>query len=492
MPEESTDPAPVGLAKSSDWDTVFAIHTDDANIAIRNHNANARRNDPARPVSLSHTGHDGSLNARFGDWQIINTGGDALIHFELPLTAVKVTLGKTIVREFAEGVARVEINFGLMPPPPHPATKPPKIPGGTKHTLGIIGKKAAAAASVPPSIAMVLGLDLKGNTDHFLATVALNHLEAWINDNLEVFDAVLSTITLNTLEDSGAFSFLRPIYTTYAFAKNDTGGVLGVLCLTEGSTTDPHTLPQQVSPDAIPPGHQTGFLISRRRVLTDLLLAELPKNYPGTEGRFALNEAGDVIALTQPTDCTIITDDGKNYEGTLDELRVSVMGTRITVEGQTTVKVSPGIHSRCRTFSSHTFSLVDLANGSQTITFGPCPEFPDDPPQHEIIKDDWVTAVEIVAGVIAAIITAVAAAMTAGTAGMLAGAVVGMLVGGATAAIAATPEILLTIGTDDAPTADILALNIVAPITWPDPGKFRLTSADLSDSLRLAGKLWDT
>jgi hypothetical protein len=491
MSEESRNSAPSGLAKSSDWDTVFAIHTADANIAIRTHNANARRNDPARPVSLSHTSHDGALNANFGDWQIINEGGDDLICFELPLTAVKIALGKTDVREFAEGSAKVEINFGLMPPPPHPATKPTKVKGGTRHALGILGKKAAAAASVPPSIASVLSLELKDNTDKFLTTVAGNYLEAWMNDNLEVFDAVLGIITLNTLEDAGQFAFLRPIYTTYAFAKNDTGGVLGVLCLTEGSTVDPHSLPQQVSPAAIPPGHQSGFLISRRRLLADLLLPELPKNYPGTEGCFFLN-AADVIELTQPTACTIITADGESHSGTLDELHVSVQGTRITIEGQTTVKVSEGIHSRCRTFSSHTFSLVNVGNGSQTIAFGPCPEFPDNPPQHEVIKDDWVTAVEIFAGLIAAIITAVAATMTGGAAGVLAGVVVGMLVGGGTAALAATPEILAAVGTDDAPTADILALNIVAPITWPNSNSFLLTSADLSDSLRLAGKLWDT
>ncbi len=492
MPADPNHTAPTGLAKSSDWDTVFAIHTADANAAIRAHNANARRNDPARPVALSHTGADGALSAQFGDWQIINEGGDNLICFELPLSAVKITLGKADVRAFAQGCAKVEINFGMMPPPPHPFTKPAKVKGGTRHTLGIVGKQAAAAASMLPSVASVLGLDLQGNSDHFLATVAGNYLEAWINDHLEVFDAVIAIITLNTLEDSGQFAFLRPIYTTYAFAKNDTGGVLGVLCLTQGSTTDPHSLPQQVSPCAIAPGHQSGFLISRRRLLADLLLAELPKNYPGTEGCFALNAAGDVIELTQATACTIITADGKSCAGTLDELRVSVQGVRITIQGQTTVKVSAGIQSRSRTFSSHQFSLVNLGNGKQTIAFGPCPEFPDEEPHHEIIKEDWVTAVEIVAGLVAAIITAVAATMTAGAAGVLAGVVVGMLVGGATAALAATPDILAAVGTDDAPSADILALNIVAPITWPNSNAFLLTRADLSDSLRLAGKLWDT
>ncbi len=69
---------------------------------------------------------------------------------------------------------------------------------------------------------------------------------------------------------------------------------------------------------------------------------------------------------------------------------------------------------------------------------------------------------------------------------------VGVLVGGLTAVAEEAPDIIANAGTDDAPAADLLALNISAPITWPDSKAFRLTSAGISDSLQLAGELWDT
>ncbi len=493
---ESDSSSTGDMASALGWDTVFAIRTADANAAIRAHNAQASQNNPSRPVSLSQSDKEGGIMADFGDWQIVNEGGSAQIYFELPLQNVKVTMGPSDIRSFTDGTVTVAVNFQFMPPPPHPSANTPKVPGGTKHHLQIVGQAAASAASMLPSVATVQNLMLTGNTDDFLTTVASDYLATWLNANLDYFDAVLATLTLNELEDNGEFAFLRPIFTNYAYCKTDDGGLIGVLCLTEGSSTDPHTLAQQVTAVAIPLGEQCGFLISKTKLVQEMLLPLMAKNFPGSEGNYAVTPDGGGISLTSAVDCTIncLDDQGNptSKAGSLQALELRIEGDRITLETQTQVTVSPGIHAQNLATVTRQFYLMTQSTGKQTIAFRPDPEFPDAQPLQSVIIDPWVKDAEIGAGVLAAIITAVAAAATGGAFGIAAGMAMGVLVGGATAVVAATPEWIALANTDDAPTADLLVSNINSPIIWPNSNVFRLTSAGLSDSLQLCGRFQES
>lgn len=453
-------------ASTYGWDTVFAVRVSDANAQIRR-----AKSSPSNFECSPEAGT--TVRGTFGDWQIGLGGDDKLIHLYLPLHTAQVdnTHG---VHALAGVTAEVELQLQFVPK----ANPLLSTGGAVTHHLRVNAQKRTL--DEPVATVSALHVDRGRPELGFLDEVLLRTgLELWLNQNLATFQHVFSVVEVGE-HATGAFSWLRPTSVSYAYVDGTSSedSYLGVLCMTEGRSSD--KLLQQLSVNAIPSGARAGFLISRTMFLENILLPNLPSVFPGTRVEdFALMEDLRGIEARGQLPMAPVPHDGKTYTPTLEQLTVRISEQEIHFSAQTRVEVSPGIFSHCEHQSFLTLGLEERSSGA-TFVFKQVRE----PSQHDWtthadgfdIADKILEVVVVLVGVLAIVLTGGAAAVATI---LIAGLLFGL--------VQITPKIIAAVGTDDAPAIDLLVLNATRSIRWTDGADFVPHSAFLNGSLQLGG-----
>ena len=279
---------PATTASTRGWDTVYAIRFADVNGAI----ARAGSSPDAfqyREGSTAGTGIEGE----FGDWRL--TGGSGrLVQLTLPVPAMFIReydasgqVANVVERRHVDIV--ITLQLSALPQP----DTPPGAGGGTVHELrvhlpNIAGPFGASVVTVDDVIYPAMSgahTQPASDADPVNREVVRLLFADWINtvENLQGFNHAFCAVNLNAKATEGQFQWLMPVHMSYAVSQGPTPdtGIFAVLCMT-GAPGDQRPIPesQDISPNAIPTGTNSAFLISKERFLSKLVM-------PGLSSQFA-------------------------------------------------------------------------------------------------------------------------------------------------------------------------------------------------------------
>jgi hypothetical protein len=472
-----TEPAPSSVDQSADtygWDTVFAIHIDDVNNSIKK----AMKANPSDyPVMWSATDDaDGiSVVGRFGAWAVVPGGSGGILRMLIPMTA-NVTFGGTTTA--VSGSAHVDLRLTYL----HDADLAAK--GKVRKHL----KVNVDALNGDPSgrAAVVVKIDFAGKEPGFVLAAGIQSLlQSWLDENLDEFDHVFTSVDLNRMADKDQFQWMQPTDVAYAYADlpdSAGGGVLAVLCMTEGRSSGGLIL--QVSPFAIPNGQRAGFLISRERLIEKLLLPCMPHVFMGSRSAdFAISATGDSIQLSSTNPSFKVQDkDGNSYTAQLTSFQATVVGSELRVESHTETEVSPGVKALCHSQSFLAVTLVNNPDGAQSLKYADARPAIN---EHSTWTDPGFTIAKDVLIVLSIVAAAIATVLTAGAATVALVLAVGLGLGVAGIDIALASEEYEKDGAG--PEIGSMIFDSQAAINWPDSQDFKLGSANLNVSLQLGG-----
>lgn len=235
------------------WDTVFAIRYDYVNTAIA---ASGRV-----PATFDQTDQDESetwnMSGTFSSWALtVGGSGHAIM---MSLRVPSVTLTRTSHSDQTRTDVEYIVRVSLVPVA---AGKGPD--GGQLVNFTIAGPKSGVNREIA-----VKDIIYEGSESDTTVRFALRgFMEDWLNEHVETFDFVFSTVNLNSRADRDHWQWLRPTATSYAVIddrKTLASGIFAVLCMTEGR---PIARDQEITMDTIPPGDNAAFLISKERFLS--------------------------------------------------------------------------------------------------------------------------------------------------------------------------------------------------------------------------------
>lgn len=456
------------------WDTIFAIPVSDVNKSIVN-----KKSSPA-DFKFENTADKIFAQGNFGNWQIITGGSGSLIRFSLPITNLTGYYGDPKITFTSSGpvTANIQVKLQFLP---H-ANQPDKPEDGTFHELVIRTESGDAADPVVSLISLDMGDSLI--TPGLGKYAAESAVLGWCNGNIGEFAHVFATVNLNRVIDRNAFAFCNPSYTSYAFLSrtNLEDSLLGILCMT-GNRTIGNNI-QQISPFTIPAGSRSGFLISRKRFLADLILPSLPVLWPNaTVSDFEITSDNNYIKLKEGHTVQLpdVENGGIRHTPYLKTFSIQIQNEHLIVSSYTETNVFPGITSWCQSVRTYSITLGNSKSG-QTIVYR---EIGAGDEQHGTHESDGVEIIEWMINIILAIALLILGILTDGAAFLIGALIIGALGGLA----AATPEIAELVNTDDSPSIDLLALNVSDPIRWSDSKDYLLQSVAMNGSLQLGGNL---
>ncbi|MDH5773383.1 MAG: TULIP family P47-like protein [Nitrospirota bacterium] len=454
----------IDTADTYGWDTVFGIHIGDVNAAIIKAGSSPKSFDVADPDDAV------SATGTFGDWQLISGGSGEIVRLQIPIQTAEIhSPGNTDKVINATALVDVRLNFLHQKDPT----------GKSSHHLRVRTKPASVDESIVTIWQIVYQQQQKLS---FIGKAAFRELLAlWLNENLDSFDHVFATVDLNRVADKGAFQWMQPTDVSYAYSDfGADDGVLAVLCMTGHRPSA--GLIQQASPKLIPDRERAGLLISRNRMLSELILPLMPQVFDGSKpADYKISASGDsILNAHQGIRFTVHPKDKDPYTATVQELSVTIDGEELQMEVLTKADVSPGIYAWCRTQNFLAIKLINKPDGTQTLGYEPTRTVP---PAHWTTKDPGIEITEEILGLVALIATAIAIVVTAGAAIP----VIAMIIGLAAGVMALTTTIIEDVGNGDAPAIGDLVLNASAAIIWPDSKDFALTTAGLNSSLQLGG-----
>lgn len=451
----------VDTAQTYGWDTVFAMHIDDVNAAIV-----AQKSSP--PSFAQDDPDEGySIAGKFGDWAIVPGGDGDLVCLGLPIRDTIVTGPGS--KWSVSGTIRAMVRLDLLHDAEVAARRHLKV------------RTTAVAPNTP--VATVVGSSFSGGgAPPFIAQTALQMLmQDWLNANLADFDHVFSTVDLDHRAASGAFQWMQPTDVAYAYTDlgTATDGALAILSMTGGRSSE--GLIQQVSNACIPDGHKGSLLISKARVIDQLLLPTIPFSYKDSKASdFILSSTGQSITIGANSVSFTVTNNGDTYTASVESSSVTIQGRILTYDVTTKTDLSPGIRAWCHTINRLNLTLGKAADGGQTITFTDA-DAPD--VTHWTDHDPGIDIAEKVLAIAALVAGVVATVLTDGAAvGVLA-----LAIGFAAGVLMVTQTAIENAGENKAPSITAAVLDATAAIKWPQSSGFVLSQATLNDSLQLIG-----
>lgn len=451
---------PVDVADTYGWDTVFAIHIADANAAIA-----AQKTSPCSFRQVDEA-EGYTIEGAFGDWSIVPGGDGDLICMALPINDVRVTGpgGPWSV----SGVIRTNIRLDLL----HDAQV------ASRRHLKV--RTTPIAEGVP--VAVVVGSSFPAPDPPFLAVTVVHALmQDWLNANLGDFDHVFSTVDLDRQGASGAFQWMQPTDSAYAYTDlgSVTDGALAILCMTGGRSSA--GLIQQVTDQCIPRGQRAAFLISKARVMEQLLLPSIPLSFRNAKpGDFKLSDTDESVVNASEGINFTVTHEGSDYSAKIISLNASISGQVMKFDVTTGTELSPGIRAYTRSISQLDMTLGKAADGGQALEFADAvapvvTHWTESDPGIEVAEKILAIAA-VVAGLVATVVTD--------------GAAIGALaiaIGFASGVMMVTEDAIKMAGEDKAPSIGAAVLDASSAIEWPKTSHFVLTRAELNDSLQLTG-----
>jgi Clostridium P-47 protein len=473
----ATAAAPPDVATSTfGWDTVFAIDVDHANAAIAAAGAWPASFQHADPKTMDVAG-------KFGAWQIVGGAGRE-IHLSIPLTDVTLTSATASV-PVESAVARVQVllTFHRQGAPEGEQPVPGVVPVGP-HDI-----KLKTSADDGSDVATVLDIEypyLNGQEQDPVVDVYLTvGLQAWLSANLEAFQHAFSTIDLGARAAHDQFQWLMPTVADYACVERvNARPLFGVLAMTAAATADQAAV-AELSSAAIPDGATASFVISARRVLDELVRNSLPNAFVGLRADDAsLSASGHTLTVSRHIPLKPVHYGGLDYECTLIELTAALDTGPLIVDSWIDVKLAEGIVAHCHHRAGYAIHAVRKADGTTTLDYALDPNVTEEV-EHTVTQDPGYAIADEILSVVAMIVVIAIGIATDGVGLAIAGVVAALIMG----AVQIIPELIATIGTDDAPAIDLMVVDATAPIVWPGSSGFQLTSADLSGCLRLGGTL---
>lgn len=451
-------------ADTYDWDTVFAIKFIDANRALRKPGAT--------PTAFSVTDEGATAAGTFSAWQL-SGGSGILLHMSVPIASGTTTY-QNASYDMTGAIATIELQLADLPQPPNS--------NGTPHQV-------VPGADKPVSVTNLT--NIPGNPGFIVTAVMSGLLEKWFTDNLSQFTHVFSTINLNEKADTAQFQWMKPTALGWAVSQKDTvdDSVFGILSMTDQRTA-PNTM--QVSPNAIPVGQVSGFLISQERFFEKLVLPGVHTLFDGsTEADFAVTNDGTTVYNVNTVYMDQVTLSGRDFKPALapNHFRLTLEDNEIKMELQKAeVDFSPGITIMMDYTAFSSIVLSTNAKGEQVLLYQ---QASDPIIDHNVEVASWVTWTEVAASVAAALLTLGAGAWAKQAIERLViravAIIVTLLVGELIANMAAIITAVAEGDKDKIPPIDLMVANATDPITWPDSGDFLITSAGLNESLQFGG-----
>lgn len=458
------------------WDTIFAIPISDVNQAII-----SKKSSP-KGFEFKNTADKIYCKGDFGDWQLSMGGSGSLIRLTLPISNISGYFynGDTKQTFICSGPVNAIIQVKLKFLPHTESSQ--SANDGTFHELVV--RTESGDPKDPVTSLIVLEAGTSTFTPGIAKYAAESSITGWCNGNIAEFSHVFATVNLNKIIDKDAFAFCNPSYTSYAYLDrtNADNSLLGILCMTGGRTTENNI--QEISPFTIPRGDESGFLISRKRFLADLIMPTFPLQWPNAKtSDFEITSDDNYIKLKESIsiDLPDVEHNGSSYTPTLKTFSTQLQDEHLIVTSYTETDVFPGITAWCQSTKTYTISLGTSKNG-QTILYN---EVGTGVEEHGTYKSAGVEIAEWMIAIIAAIALIILGILTDGAAFVIGALVIGALSGLA----AATPDIVSLVNTDDSPSIDLLSFNISHPIQWSDRKDYTLASAGLNGPLQLGGTL---
>lgn len=480
MAEPPAPDSDVPIADTLGWDTVFAIRLPDVNQALMK--------PAASPGAFDQDlGGGYSIEGEFGPWQVTMGGDGKNLYLLAPITAGNLHFNHNST-SMAGGMATVIITLSYLPPQPPPA---PPTRSGTRHALR--AKLTSGGSSEP--VASVIHLDFPNGKGPKPGTVdnalMLGALTTWFIDNLARFEHVFSIVDLNLLADEESFQWLKPTTTSYAYADgtDEKNSFFGVLTVTEKrSIAD---LSHEISPDAIPGNQQSGFLISPELFLENSVLPGLPYAFKDAKASdFQLiNHKTEVIKTPGATVALKpILYQGTFYQPDLISISVKILDTEIITAMQVHVEISVGIDVYIDITNYQTLTLVQKADGTQTLGYKATRPMKKTYTKKVAI---WVTVTVALAELIVAVVGFFVAGPAAELADVIVVAIITVIIIGVIEGVEIIIEDVITKGVASAmPAFNPMVYAASDPITWPSQqSQFKLTSVALNGALQLGGNL---
>jgi len=416
-----------------------------------------------------------SASGAFGPWQICRGGDGVLIHFAIALTAGSMSYqGKTYA--MAGGVVTIEVALRQIPPQPTTGKA-----AASTHDLVV---QTQATSATQPAVS-VADLSLPVDPGFIGKALMSGLLATWFNANLSAFTHVFNTVTINRIVDQAQFQWLTPTHTSYAYANGPTDEdcIFGVLCMTQNRPDG--DIASQLSPNAIPPGARSGFLISRERFLEEMVLPALPTAFPGSSASdFAMSSDKTAVISVASVNTKSVECAGITYQPVVTSLSISVDGEEIVVSSVTRTDIALGTYSEVTVTSYQRLKVATKPDGSQTLVY----EQTRAPIQDHCTESTADgEALKIILEIAAAVIAVVLTVLTDGAFLIVALIILSLLVGLMEALPALIANAVGNQVSDASPSLALLVSNSTAPIRWPGGSDFVLTSAAMNDSLQLGG-----
>ncbi|HEX5493224.1 MAG TPA: TULIP family P47-like protein, partial [Mycobacteriales bacterium] len=370
-------------AHTNEWDTVFAIRFSDVNAALQKPDTH-----PAKFVTSV---EGASAIGDFGAWQV-SGGSGVLLHMKVPITmGTTIYEGKHYPMDGA--VATIEVRLKFLPQPSQGNGTPNDL---TVRTTAVGDDKVVA----------VTDFEVSPDPGAIVTAVMGVLLEQWLNDNLQQFHHVFSTVDLGMRADMEQFAWLKPTSVSYGVHGSDDNpkdSIFGVLCMTEKRIApDNH----DISPEAIPSGARSGFLISGERFLEKLIMPGLPSIFPkATLDDFEITNDGTQIRNKKTLAMNDVDIAGISHTPTIapNNCTVSLDVTEVVFKlQQVHVEFSPGIDIYMYYTGYSSIELVTQSDGKKALNYLKSREPVVD---HSVDVASWVVWTEVAASVAAAVVT---------------------------------------------------------------------------------------
>jgi hypothetical protein len=456
------------------WDTTYAIRLTDVNRAIAAKGTSPTSWSASIPASMFGPRIDGT--GTFGTWSLTNgAGSGATIRMHIPFAATVTANGTSL--DVAGGLAYVLVKLTYLP-------QPPNTPG--RKSL-VVRTQGGSPDDPVVSVSSVTYTSPAQNSGLDNALVEL--LQQWFNANLSSFEHVFATVNLGMEGASGAFQWLYPTHSAYAYIDGATldDSLLGVLCMTE--SRDITGTVQELAAGAIPDAARAGFSISPERFLDKMVLPSLVAEFPQVPSTtFQLSNNNTEIDATGSVTLPAVNVAGVNYTPEMTTFRVTVNNDQLVTYAYIHIPISPGIDAYAEFTYTVAIVLGTKSDGTQSLTYQ---EVSPAVKHTWYTIAPWVQGVEIAASVILAIIAAAVTYGAASITSVVARVIVALIVGGVIGAIVSIlekiPEWIAGSVPDALPSVDALVLNATASTVWADGKDFGLTNVLLNNALQFGG-----
>lgn len=475
------------LASEADtlgWDTVSAIRLPDVNRTLEKSNLYPKTFKEEMDKEYKWDAH-----GSFGSWKIIRGGSGAILYMKVPITQAIMNFGKETPLEIKDASVSISIKLEYLPQPPS-SDEPLFSTKAGNGTPQYLTRNAEGGGEDDPAViinTIDYGKNPVGKTE-VMKSFFHSTLSRWFNENLDQFSYVFSVVNINAMAAEGAFQWLQPTYTSYAYHNgiNDEQSYFGVLNMCQNNSAE--GLDNQLPPGAIPSDDNASLLISSKNFLLNMVLPGLPKAFPDASEENFMVTGNDTIIEKTGDDIKMekVKVNGSSYTPYLQRFTYQIMGDEIQMNMKVKVNISPGIDAYIIGTYYYKIILVDKPDGTQTL------DFEESRPAEEDHWSDiatWVTVTTAIATLILSIVSAVAGKVIKETMKRIIAVIVINLVAGLVAAIPSIIAKVVSGGAADAlPPVGPLVADATGNIEWPEASDFHLGSVQLNGSLMMGGK----